>query len=92
MFLIGVDALSKWPEIQVMTTTTASATLDMLREWFARHGIPEQVVTDNGTQFTTEAFAMFTKMNGIKHVRSAPCHPAKNGLAERFVQSLKTLL
>ena len=92
MFLIGVDAFSKWPEVQVMTTTTASATLDMLRQWFSCHGIPEQVVTDNGTQFTSEAFAIFTKMNGIKHVRSAPYHPASNGLAERFVQSLKRSL
>lgn len=92
MFLIGVDAFSKWPEVQMMTTTTASATLDVLREWFACHGIPEQVVTDNGTQFTSEVFATFTKMNGIKHVRSAPYHPASNGLAERFVQSLKNSL
>ena len=81
MFLIGVD-----------TTTTASATLDVLRGWFACHGIPEQVVTDNGTQFTSKAFAIFTKMNGIKHFHSALYHPVSNGLAERFVQSLKKSL
>ena len=89
MFLIGVDAYSKWPEVRVMSTTTASATLDVLREWFSQHGIPELLVTDNGSQFTSEAFVYFTKQNGIKHVRSAPYHPASNGLAERFVQSLK---
>ena len=75
-----------------MSTTTATATLDVLRDWFAQHGIPDQVVTDNGTQFTSEAFATFTKQNGIKHVRSAPYHPASNGLAERFIQSLKLSL
>ena len=73
MFLIGVDAFSKWPEVQVMANTTASATLEVLCEW---HGISKQVVTDNGTQFTSEAFGMFTKMNGIKHVRSALYHSA----------------
>ena len=92
MFLIGVDAYSKWPEVRVMSTTTASATLDVLREWFSQHGIPELLVTDNGSQFTSEAFVYFTKQNGIKHVRSAPYHPASNGLAERFVQSLKQSL
>ena len=92
MFLVGVDAFSKWPEVQVMSTTTAAATLEVLREWFARHGIPRQLVTDNGTQFVSDAFSNFTKLNGIKHVRSAPYHPASNGLAERFVQSLKQSL
>ena len=72
-----------------MSVTTASATLDVLREWFAVHGIPEQIVIDNGTQFMSEAFEIFMKRNGIKHVKSAPYHPASNGLAERFIQSLK---
>ena len=47
---------------RVMSTTTASATVNVLREWFAVHGIPEQIVTDNGTQFTLE---IFVKRNGI---------------------------
>ena len=92
MFLLAVDAFSKWPEVRVMTSTTVSATLDVLREWFCTHGIPEQLVTDNGSQFTADAFKVFTKNNGIRHIRSAPYHPASNGLAECFVQSLKQSL
>ena len=49
-------------------------------------------MTDNGPQFTAEEFDIFTKRNGIKHVKSAPYHPASNGLAERFIQSLKQSL
>ena len=75
-----------------MSTTNVPATLDVLREWFCTHGIPEQIVTDNGSQFTAEAFKAFTQCNGIRHVRSAPYHPSSNGLAERFVQSLKASL
>ena len=75
-----------------MTTTTVSKMLNVLREWFSVHGIPEQIVTDNGPQFIAEEFDEFTKCNGIKHVKSAPYHPASNGLAERFVQSLKQSL
>ena len=92
MFLVGVDAYSKWPEVRIMSSTTTLKTLDVLREWFAAHGIPEHLVTDNGPQFVSEEFATFAKRNGIKHVRSAPYHPASNGLAERFIQSLKQSL
>ena len=52
-------------------------------------GLPEQIVSDNGSQFTPEEFAVFLKANGIRHIRSAPYHPATNRLAEQFVQSLK---
>ena len=48
------------------TTTTVSKTLNILREWFAVHGIPEQIVMDNGPQFIAEEFDEFTKHNGIK--------------------------
>ena len=50
---------------------------------------PEQVMLDNGPQFTSEEFATFVKANGIKHVRVAPYHPASNGLSERFVRTFK---
>lgn len=92
MFLVAMDAYSKWPEVRVMSSTSAAKTLDVLREWFSAHGIPEHIVTDNGPQFTAEEFEVFTKRNGIKHVKSAPYHPASNGLAERFIQSLKQSL
>ena len=74
MFLVAMDAYSKWPEVRIMSTTTVSRTLDVLREWFAVHGIPEHLVTDNGPQFVAEEFETFTKRNGIKHVKSAPYH------------------
>ncbi len=83
MFLVGVDTLSKWQEVRVMSTTTAVKTLDVLRE---------HIVTDNGPQFISEEFEIFTKRNGIKHVKSASYHPASNGLAKRFIQSLKQSL
>ena len=51
--------------------------------------LPEWIVSDNGTQFTSEEFGEFLRRNGIKHIRSAPYHPAANGEAERFVQTFK---
>ena len=92
MFLVAIDAFSKWPEVFVMKSTTVSKTIKCLRSMFCRFGYPEQLVSDNGPQFTAEEFATFMQSCGIKHTRSAPYHPATNGLAERFVQSLKQAL
>ncbi|XP_014834021.1 PREDICTED: uncharacterized protein K02A2.6-like [Poecilia mexicana] len=89
MFLIAVDAHSKWPEVVPMKSTTSEKTISVLRTIFARNGLPEQIVSDNGPQYTSEEFQDFMKKNGIKHFKSAPHHPATNGLAERFVQTFK---
>ena len=89
MFLITVDTHSKWPEVEIMPSTTSTQTIDRLRTIFARYGVPAQVVTDNGPQFTSAEFQLFLKINGIKHITTAPFHPATNGQAERFVQSFK---
>ena len=69
MFLVVVDAYSKWPFVSVMQSTTVEKTIEELRQLF---GIPEQIVFDNGPQFTSEAFAIFMKMNGLCHTCSAP--------------------
>ena len=56
-YLIAVDAHSKWPEAQEMKSTTAAKTIEVLRHLFARFGLPEQLVSDNGPQFVAEEFA-----------------------------------
>lgn len=76
MFLLLIDAHSKWPEIVEMPSTTASRTVDVLHQIFAHYGIPEQIVSDNGPQFVSEEFSKFMKENAIKHVRISPYHPA----------------
>ena len=92
MFFVLVDAHSKWPEVVEMKSTTAEKTIEVMRTLFGSYGIPEQVVSDNGPQFTSEEFAEFMRRNCIKHIRSTPYHPSTNGLAERFVQTFKRAL
>ena len=87
--LLTVEMHSKWPEVSVISSTTVSKTMDVLRQMFATYGLPDLIVSDNGPQFISADLATFTKMNRIKHIRSAPYHTASNCLAERFVQSLK---
>ena len=89
MFLLVTDAHSKWPEILEMPSTTSTRTIDKLRQSFAAYGLPEQVVTDNGPQFVSQDFANIMKLNGIKHIKTSPYHPASNRAVERLVQTFK---
>ena len=89
MYFIAVDAHSKWPEVFVMSQTTTANTIAVLRRLFASYGLPEQIVSDNGPQFTSAEFVAFTQTNGVKHLRCSPYHPSSNGLAERFVRTFK---
>ena len=66
--------------------------MDILRSLFARYGLPEQLVSDNGSQFTSKEFEQFARANGIRHIRSAPYHPASNGQVERFIRTMKRSL
>ena len=92
MILVIVDAHSKWPEAFLMSSTTSQATIRTLRHLFTAYGLPQQLVSDNGPQFASQEFATFLAKNGVKHIRSSPCHPSTNGLAERFVRTLKQAL
>ena len=89
MFLIIVDAHSKWIDMKPVANATTETTIEQFRSVFATHGIPEMLVTDNGSVFTSDVFRKFVKANGIDHRRSAPYHPSTNGLAERAVQTFK---
>ena len=75
-----------------VTTATSTMTIEHLRSIFATHGLPEMLVTDNGSVFTSEEFRTFTKQNGIHYSTSAPYHPASNGLAERTIQTFKNFM
>ena len=91
-FLIVVDAYSKWLEVTRIGSMTSLKTIEVLRSLFARYGIPEEVVSDNGPQLASEEFSQFLKQNGVKFIRVPPYHPASNGAAERSVQTAKTVL
>ncbi|XP_076301806.1 uncharacterized protein LOC143219883 [Lasioglossum baleicum] len=90
MFMIVIDAYSKWPEvIDMKTNTRTESTIEKFKKIFSCFGLPNHLVTDNGRQYTSNDFALFMKENGVKHTFSAPHHPATNGAAENFVGIFK---
>ena len=89
MFLVLIDAHSKWIKAICTPSATSDVVIQELRTLFAQFGLPETIVTDNGSCFVSEEFEAFLKENGIMHITSALYHPSTNGLAERAVQVLK---
>ena len=81
-YLILVDNHSKWLEIEPMKCTNGFQTVPTLRKWFSQFGVPIQLVSDNGPQFTSSEFKQFTTKHGIKHIRCSVYHPSSNSGAE----------
>ncbi|XP_041453694.1 uncharacterized protein K02A2.6-like [Lytechinus variegatus] len=82
--LVVVDNASRWPEVEIITSTTTESIINRLRRIFATHGVPNTIVSDNGPQFVSAEFKEYLRDNGIDHRRVAPYHPQANATVERF--------
>jgi len=89
MFLLIVDAKSKWIEVFPTSSTTASAIIQALRFLFATHGLPEEVVLDNDPNIVAQETNEFLKSNGIRNCLSSPYHSASDGEVEEAVRTFK---
>ena len=89
IFLIVVEAHSRWPEVIQMTTTGTKPTVIILWQLFSSYELPLQLVSNNGPQFTAAEFQQFLKRNEVKHIQYSPYHPSSNGPAEWFVRTSK---
>ncbi|XP_036150700.1 uncharacterized protein LOC105828425 [Monomorium pharaonis] len=90
MYLLVVDAHTKWPEIiNFNTNTKAYKLIEVFKELFSRFGFPYHCVTDGGPQFRSDEFRQFLARHGVKQSLSPPYHPATNGAAENLVQTFK---
>lgn len=91
-FLLIVDSYSGFFDFKVLQNTTSKEIIEHLKTWFATHGIPAKLESDNGPQYASSEFRKFAAEWGIRHVTSSPKYPRSNGLAERFVQTAKNML
>ena len=87
-----MDYFSRFIETQKINSTTSSSIIGALKLIFARHGIPDPVVTDNGPQYSSNEFQSFAKSYSFSHVTSSPYYPRANGEVERAIRTLQNLL
>ncbi|XP_063895857.1 uncharacterized protein K02A2.6 isoform X1 [Helicoverpa armigera] len=88
-FFVLIDSTSKWIEVFEMKHTNAANVIKVLRSTFARFGLPEELVSDQGPPFTSAEFKNFLKNNGIQQNFSPAYHPSSNGAAENAVKLCK---
>ena len=86
--LVVIDAYSRFPEVEIVKSTSAKSTIPKLEQIFARHGIPHILKSDNGPPFPGHEFCQFMKELGITHRPSTPLWPQGNAEAENFMKPL----
>ena len=91
-YLLVVDYYSRCIEIARLNRTTTAKVITHLKSIFARDGIPETLVSDNGPQYSSQEFSEFAREYEFRHITSSPYHLQGNGEAERAVGSVKDLL
>jgi transposase InsO family protein len=91
-YLLVVDYFSRYFEIAKLPDIKSSTVVTYMKSIFARHGIPREVKSYNGPQYTSQEFGKFSKEWNFQHNTTSPYHPQANGLAERSVQTVKNLL
>jgi transposase InsO family protein len=89
---IAIDKFTKWPEAYPVVKIDMHSALKFIRGIMSRFGVPNRIITDNGTQFTSELFGDYCDDMGIKLCFASPAHPKSNGEVERAnVEILKGL-
>lgn len=91
-YLVLIDYYSNFIELSKLNTITSQAVIKICKQQFSRHGIPDEVCSDNGTQYSSTEFRTFSEEYGFNHVTSSPTYPQSNGKAEKGVQIAKSLL
>ncbi|GFO42945.1 Pol polyprotein [Plakobranchus ocellatus] len=87
--VVLIDYKSKFPELLMTSTVTSWKIINWLTEIFSRYGAPDELVSDNGPQFTSSEFHHFLQKFNVRHTLTAVYNPQENGCVERFNRYLK---
>ena len=80
---VAIDKFTKWIEAKPVTTIIAAKAKEFFQDIVVRFDVPNRIITDNGTQFTSVEFKDWYKELGIKICYASVAHPQSNGQVER---------
>uniref|UniRef100_A0A803JXP8 Gypsy retrotransposon integrase-like protein 1 n=1 Tax=Xenopus tropicalis TaxID=8364 RepID=A0A803JXP8_XENTR len=87
-YLLVIDYFSRYPEVLRLSDKSANSVIARLKAIFARHGIPQELVSDH-VPFASHDMITFANKWDFKLTFSSPGYPQSNGMAERSVQTVK---
>ena len=87
-----VDNCTRWPSVYLLKSLTAKAVCDALVELFTHVGVPKVIVSDCGTNFTSQLTQGMLRKLGCSPRFNTPGHPEASGMVERFNQTCKNML
>ena len=91
--VIAVDHFTKWVEIRALESNDAQSIASFFYEdVICRHGVPEILTTDQGTEFINEILTILTNTYQIRHIKTTAYHPQGNGQVERTNKTIKDIL
>ncbi|XP_063547273.1 uncharacterized protein K02A2.6-like [Cydia strobilella] len=91
-YIVLVDYFSNYVEVGMLNNMTSKVVINFMKDQFSRHGIPSELVTDNGPAYSSCEFKKFLLDWEIEHVTSSPRYAQSNGKSERTVQTIKTMI
>jgi transposase InsO family protein len=77
--LVSIDKFTKWIEAVPVTNQEATMAFKFFKSIIYRYGVPNSIITDSGTNFTSGEFQEFAKELGIKIKYASVVHPKSNG-------------
>ena len=92
LLLVVIDQYSRYPVVEIIKSTSASASIPMFDKIFGMFGIPLELKSDNGSPFNSMEFDRYSKYMGFTHSPITPVYPQANGLIERFNQMIEKVL
>uniref|UniRef100_A0A669EG75 Gypsy retrotransposon integrase-like protein 1 n=1 Tax=Oreochromis niloticus TaxID=8128 RepID=A0A669EG75_ORENI len=90
--LVVCDYATRYPEAFPLKKVKARQIANCLIQMFSRVGIPKEIITDQGSNFTSNFMREVYRLLGIKGIKTTPYHPQTDGLVERFNKTLKAML
>jgi hypothetical protein len=81
--LVAVDKFTKWVEAALITTQDSTAAINFIKLIVFCFGVPHNIITDNGTNFTPKEFKNYCESMGIKLKFASIAHPKTNGQVEK---------